>query len=365
MEYIGMSYKLSMLLENQEELTKYEKEFLEKLNVSTVIIWGATQTCKQIIDIWGREIKKLIIWDTNKAEQIFENREINEPELISYSESTLQNTQDYFIILALNTQKSYWQCYYAMQGLGYVNVINGVTLAGKAIAHRFKSDYDEYSRRNTDDLFKIDTDTENIQLHDWYMDAGINFNDYFLVQDLWAAKKVFKNRPSSHYDIGSRVDGFITHILSFGVKTVLIDIRNLNTYGIEDLEFIRDDATTLRNLADNSVESLSALCSIEHFGLGRYGDPIDPDAHTKCFSNMQRVMKKGGNLYLSLPVSNKCSLVFNAHRIYTTEYVKKQFDSMDLVEFSYTSKDGLISNADINSVGDGDYYGLFHFKKRE
>ncbi|MCL2661930.1 MAG: DUF268 domain-containing protein [Oscillospiraceae bacterium] len=360
-----MNVKLNMIMENKEELTACEKSFLEKLHVSTVIIWGATQTCKQIIDIWGRDIKKLIIWDTNKAGQIFENREIKKPELIRYSDSVLHNTQDYFIILALNTQKSYWQCYYSLKELGYVNRVNGATLAGKAIAHRFKADYDEYSNKNTDELFKIDTELENIQLHDWYKDAGVNFNDDLLTQDLWAAKKVYKNRPSIHYDIASRVDGFITHLLSFGVRTVMIDIRNLDTFGIENLEFIRDDATMLKNLAGNSVESLSALCSIEHFGLGRFGDPIDPDAHIKCFKSIQRVMKKGGNLYLSLQVSNKCSLVFNAHRVYTAEYVIKQFDSMDLIEFSYTSKDGLISNANINSVGDGDYYGLFHFQMRE
>ena len=359
-----MNNKLSVILENQEELTTCEKEFLEKLHVSTVIIWGAIPACKQIIEIWGRDIKELIIWDTYKAGQYIGNHEIKKPELVSYSDSALRNTQDYFFVLAFNTQKSYWECYYALKALGYVNLINGAALANKAIAYRFKTDYDEYNKKNTDELFKIDIETENIQLHDWYKDAGVNFNEYFLVQDLWAAKKVFKNFPAKHYDIGSRVDGFITHILSFGVKTVLIDIRSLDTFGIEDLEFIKDDATMLGNLKDNSVESLSALCSIEHFGLGRYGDPIVPDAHIKCFSNMQRVMRKGGNLYLSVPVSKECSLVFNAHRIYTTKYIMQQFDNMELVEFSYTSNNGLVRNADINCVDDGFYYGLFHFNVR-
>ena len=47
---------------------------------------------------------------------------------------------------------------------------------------------------------------------------------------------------------------------------------------------------------------MSALCSLEHFGLGRYGDAIDPEACFKCFDQIQKKLKKGGNLYISLPV---------------------------------------------------------------
>ena len=53
---------------------------------------------------------------------------------------------------------------------------------------------------------------------------------------------------------------------------------------------------------DNSISSFSALCSIEHFGLGRYGDPIDPEACFKCFDNIQSKIARSGLLYLSVPV---------------------------------------------------------------
>ena len=36
----------------------------------------------------------------------------------------------------------------------------------------------------------------------------------------------------------------------------------------------------------------------------RYGDPIDPDAHLKFFHSMRRVLKKGGNIYLSVQVGS-------------------------------------------------------------
>ena len=71
-------------------------------------------------------------------------------------------------------------------------------------------------------------------------------------------------------------------LLSFRKNVILIDIRPLGKE-IDGLEFIKADATNLENIDDNSIESISALSSIEHFGLGRYGDEVDPEACFKCF----------------------------------------------------------------------------------
>ena len=53
--------------------------------------------------------------------------------------------------------------------------------------------------------------------------------------------------------------------------------------------------------ADNSLESLSCLHVVEHIGLGRYGDPIDPLGTMKALKELSRVVAKGGDLYFSLP----------------------------------------------------------------
>jgi hypothetical protein len=33
---------------------------------------------------------------------------------------------------------------------------------------------------------------------------------------------------------------------------------------------------------------------VEHIGLGRYGDPIDPDGDLKAISELKRVVQKRG-----------------------------------------------------------------------
>lgn len=315
-----------------------------------MIIWGASPLCKCIAAGLNVPLSRFMVWDsykTNTSEGMegFENVKISKPQL---TDPDIDLTQNAYIILAFSTERNYKECAKTLSIAGYKNIIEGSKLMTQIEFSKIKSDYDKYKLSNSDNNFTIDDHNLYIFPYDHNTNAGAAFNDAYLVQDLWAAQKVFKKKPSMHYDIGSRVDGFITHLLSFAQNTVLIDIRPLDTYGVENLTFIQDDATNLSNIADDAIESISALCSLEHFGLGRYGDPIDPDAHKKVFQNIQRVLKKGGDLYLSLPVAATCRLEFNAHRIYSPSYVLEKFALMDLIEFSCVSHDGLRKNVPIN-----------------
>jgi len=59
----------------------------------------------------------------------------------------------------------------------------------------------------------------------------------------------------------------------------VVDIRPLNDI-VDGLSFIRENATLLPRFENDSIESLSCLHAAEHFGLGRYGDSIDPGVGT-------------------------------------------------------------------------------------
>ncbi len=222
-----------------------------------------------------------------------------------------------------------------------------------------------YEKLNKYSNFRIDEKNNYYISEDKYMKAG-NLNSYFW-QDLWAAKKIYQNAPKEHFDIGSRIDGFIAHILSFGTKVNLIDIRPLKVT-IDNLTFTCADATNLDTIEDDSIESLSALCSLEHFGLGRYGDPIDPDACFKCFAAINRKMKSGGNVYIAVPIGKE-HIEFNAHRVFYASTVVDCFEGCTLKEFSSAKNDEYEENIDIHkydkdaSLG-GTRFGLFHMVKR-
>jgi len=59
--------------------------------------------------------------------------------------------------------------------------------------------------------------------------------------------------------------------------------------------------------------------SMEHSGLGRYGDPITPFGDLEAAAQVWCMVKPGGHFILAVPVSNdrvNCSIIWNAHRIY-------------------------------------------------
>ncbi|MBD5489848.1 MAG: DUF268 domain-containing protein [Lachnospiraceae bacterium] len=222
-------------------------------------------------------------------------------------------------------------------------------------------------------IYKALNQRKNFDIQDEYMWPIISdkhalngaMGNYFW-QDLWAAKKVINSGVREHYDIGSRVDGFISHCLAAGIKVNVIDIRPFSAQ-VDNLLTIIDDATTLSQFADNSILSMSALCSLEHFGLGRYGDPIDPEACFKCFDNIQKKLKKDGRLYLSLPIGKE-RVEFNAHRIFYASTVLECFRTLKLQEFSCAFEGRIEYNVEIhkydNDLHNGEYrYGLFYFMK--
>lgn len=199
---------------------------------------------------------------------------------------------------------------------------------------------------------------------DKYAQAG-EIGNYFW-QDLWAARLIVGQGVKEHFDIGSRLDGFIAHLLAAGIDVTMIDVREFPGE-VERLHTIVDDATTLHQIKDESVDSMSALCSLEHFGLGRYGDPIDPEACFKCFENIQRKLKKGGHLYISVPIGKE-RVEFNAHRVFYADTIAECFCDLNLQEFSCTAEGSIEYNVDIHKYDDDSHhgnwrYGLFHFYK--
>lgn len=203
-----------------------------------------------------------------------------------------------------------------------------------------------------------------IALSDRFDVAGRANGGYFF-QDLWAARKIFAKRPARHVDIGSSIDGFIGHLLVFMERVEVVDIRPLPST-IPQLAFVQDDATILRRYPDDSLESVSTLHAAEHFGLGRYGDPVDPEAHLKFMRALTRVLKPGGRLYFSVPTGRE-RLEFNAHRVLAPATVLQAFRDLELVSFALVKDDQyLYENATIEEAALQSYgCGLYEFTKSQ
>lgn len=62
-------------------------------------------------------------------------------------------------------------------------------------------------------------------------------------------------------------------------------------------------------------DTVVAISSLDHDGLGRYGDPLNPDGDLESMSKIARMVKPGGYMFVTVPVGSDM-IVFNLLRRY-------------------------------------------------
>ncbi|MDF2433977.1 MAG: hypothetical protein JWP44_3608 [Mucilaginibacter sp.] len=162
--------------------------------------------------------------------------------------------------------------------------------------------------------------------------SNTNFDRHYIYHPAWAARVVKNINPQFHIDISSTLH-FAT-ILSAFIPVKFYDYRPAKIE-LENLTSQKENLMSL-GFASDSIYSLSCMHTVEHIGLGRYGDKIDYDGDLKAVAELSRVLAKGGSLLFVTPVGAKARIQFNAHRIYTKELVVSMFAiyGLKLKEFS-------------------------------
>jgi hypothetical protein len=186
------------------------------------------------------------------------------------------------------------------------------------------------------------------------------FDHHYTYHPAWAARILAKTKPAYHVDFSS--------ILSFGsIVSAFIPIKFYD-YRPADLKLSNWESgfADLTNLPfeSNSQTSISCMHTVEHIGLGRYGDPLDPEGDLKAINELKRIVNVGGDLLFVTPVGVS-RIEFNAHRVYSYEQIVSYFSPLQLIEFSLIPDEGgLITNAKPELVKQQNYgCGCFWFKK--
>lgn len=201
--------------------------------------------------------------------------------------------------------------------------------------------------------------------------AGATSGQYFH-QDLYVAQQICAANPTRHVDVGSRVDGFVAHVASFRAIDVF-DIRPLPAT-IRNVTSYQQDIMTQDTSLDECTDSLSCLHALEHFGLGRYGDPLDYYGYKTAFANLARMVKPNGTFYLSLPIGEPQRIEFDAHRIFSMSYILRELiaDPFSIDRFAYVDDAGdLHRDVDIKTSAPEATFGLelgcgiFTLRKRQ
>jgi len=207
-------------------------------------------------------------------------------------------------------------------------------------------------------------------LHDRYEEGGQTHGEYFW-QDLIVARAINEAKPVKHVDIGSRVDGFVAHIASFRDIEVF-DVRSTSVV-IPGVVFRQADLMELESLPITSssayCDSLSCLHTIEHFGLGRYGDPINPEGYKIGIKNMAQLLKNDGTLYLSTPIGKE-RVEFDANWIFDPKSIincakdsNLELKRLMVIKSSKVSEVNLFSEQVLDLAKSDYQLGIFFFKK--
>lgn len=184
-----------------------------------------------------------------------------------------------------------------------------------------RSDRAQFQRQRVNSPYAGDFEVlEHFPIYaDRHAQAGVAAGHYFH-QDLFAAREIFLRNPVRHVDVGSSIYGFVSHVASFREVEVL-DIRPLHSV-VQGIRFVQCDVMNLPNSFIGYADSVSCLHALEHFGLGRYGDPIDYDGWRKGLNSLTRMLLPGGTLYFSVPTGEPQRVEFNAHRVFSLPFLR-------------------------------------------
>lgn len=172
-----------------------------------------------------------------------------------------------------------------------------------------------------------------IKQEDWYLDNSNDPKKQWTLDEMNELKRRVRERETNYYGqtdkwlyealdlcpingvnvavMGSTLPWYETIILEFGGRPTTIEYNKPN-YGHPEIEEISIDDYWKNPRQFDVAFSIS---SFEHDGLGRYGDPLNPSGDLRAMSEMKRILKKDGILFLAVPVGRD-KIVWNAHRIY-------------------------------------------------
>lgn len=204
-------------------------------------------------------------------------------------------------------------------------------------------------------------------LGDRFDEGGSSKGEYFW-QDLIVARWIHKKNPKIHVDVGSRFDGFVAHLASFR-EVEVFDVRPITTE-IPGIKFTQADLMDASKITNDYCDSLSCLHALEHFGLGRYGDPINAQGYVNGIQNLSLLLQQGGTLYLSVPIGKE-RVEFNANYVFDPRKIIKTaaINNLKIVSLIIIGNDGIpqeitVSDNLLEKIGNNYYsLGIFSFLK--
>ncbi len=143
--------------------------------------------------------------------------------------------------------------------------------------------------------------------------------------------------------VGSVTPWYESVVIAYGGRPTTIEYNKIVT---DDDRFTPMTVSEF-NQNPKKFDIILSISSIEHDGLGRYGDPVNPTADLEFMAMVkEKLLKKDGAMILAMPVGRDC-LYWNAARVYgplRLPVLLKGWNAMDTFGFREAEFFGRLGN---------------------
>lgn len=209
------------------------------------------------------------------------------------------------------------------------------------------------------DKYKEYTLDGKIPVYDLYIQNSANrMLMNYSVSDVEKFLSIVKNKGTLHYEetdvwlyqalekhsikdnnvliIGSEEPCYEAAAIHYGANCVtMVEYQKVTSEHPKIKTLTVDEFSKDENLYDSTI----TISSVEHSGLGRYGDELDPDGDIKAMKVLLDRTKVGGLCFLAVPMG--CDqILWNAHRVYGRLRFPMLIDGWEVVEsFGFIESD--------------------------
>tara|TARA_Y100000310_G_scaffold162144_1_gene162076 strand:+ start:122 stop:868 length:747 start_codon:yes stop_codon:yes gene_type:complete len=180
--------------------------------------------------------------------------------------------------------------------------------------------------------------------------------NYYGTTDKWMYEALEKY-PLKDKDVcimGSTYPWYEAMVIEYEVKSCTVIEYSKRDSFHEKITYIQPHEIT-----NQKFDVCISISSYEHDGLGRYGDPLNPNGDIEAMVNTKKFLNKDSLLYLAVPIGID-KVVFNKHRVYGPNRIKKLLSGWETVDRFGFFADSFSNN--VNGVNGTPYQPIYILK---
>lgn len=170
----------------------------------------------------------------------------------------------------------------------------------------------------------------------------IFYDDFSVNERIFERPFIFLNLPPPEknikvLDVGCSFSVLSLEMASIGYKVWGIDLIDY-PFKHPNLEFLKADISAMP-FPDNFFDVVAAISTIEHVGIGHYGDPTHENGDYKAVNEIRRVLKTGGKFIITVPYGKKM-VIENFFRIYDEDELRTLLSAFKIEKKLYFTRVG-------------------------